>query len=289
MKLPIKLNLALLAVFVVAIGVTAQISWTLLERNARIEIADTAGLMMDAALATRGYTSAQINPLLDTQSHYTFLPQSVPAYSATEIFADLHKKHPEFSYKEATLNPTNPRDRAIEWESDIIAQYRNGTGGEISGTRATPSGDAFYVTRPIQISNGACLRCHSTVDAAPRTMLARYGPSNGFGWQMNEIVGAQIVSVPTSVPLARAAAAFKVFMLSMVAVFALIAVVLNLMLWRVVTRPMVKLSDLADRISLGDLDVPEFKSNRRDEIGLLARSIGRMRASLSQAMKMLES
>jgi HAMP domain-containing protein len=289
MRLLVKLNVVLLVVFAIALAATAQISWTLLERNARTEIADTARLLMDAALATRSYTSSQINPLLDTQSKYTFLPQSVPAYSATEVFTDLRKNHPQFAYKEATLNPTNPRDRAVEWETDIISQYRNGGAGEIIGTRATPSGDSFYVTRPIKITNGACLRCHSTVDAAPRTMLDRYGPSNGFGWQLNEVVGAQIVSVPTVVPLERAESAFTVFMGSMAAVFVIIALVLNLMLWRVVTRPVVTLSNLADRISLGDLDLPEFKSNRLDEIGVLAKSIGRMRASLVQAMKMLET
>src|SRR5579885_2666933 len=98
MKLLVKLNLVLLAVFVVALAATAQISWTLLERNARTEIEDTARLLMDAALATRSYTSKQINPLLDTQSRYTFLPQSVPAYSATEIFGDLRLKHTEYTY-----------------------------------------------------------------------------------------------------------------------------------------------------------------------------------------------
>jgi hypothetical protein len=258
MSLLLKLNLVLLAVFIAALGATAQISWTLLEKNARTEIADTARLLMDAALATRGYTSGQINPLLDTQSKYTFLPQSVPAYSATEVFTDLRKKHSEYSYKEAVLNPTNLRDRAVEWETDIIAQYRNGATGELIGTRATPAGDSFYVTRPIRITDAACLRCHSTVDAAPRTMLDRYGPSNGFGWGLNEVVGAQIISVPTSAHMARALEAFKVFMGSMLAVFVVIAIVLNLMLWRIVARPVVTLSNLADRSSLGELDLPEF-------------------------------
>jgi protein-histidine pros-kinase len=89
--------------------------------------------------------------------------------------------------------------------------------------------------------------------------------------------------------MARAIAAFEVFMGSVLVVFALIAIVLNLMLWRIVTRPVVRLSNLADRISMGEFDVPEFKSSRHDEIGVLAKSIGRMRASLAQAMKMLET
>jgi hypothetical protein len=41
-----------------------------------------------------------------------FLPQTVPAYAATETLAQLRKKYPNYDYKEATLNPTNPRDRS---------------------------------------------------------------------------------------------------------------------------------------------------------------------------------
>jgi protein-histidine pros-kinase len=42
-------------------------------------------------------------------------------------------------------------------------------------------------------------------------------------------------------------------------------------------------------VSLGELEIPEFQRKSRDEIGVLARSIARMRTSMVQAMKMLES
>jgi len=188
------------------------------------------------------------------------------------------------------LNPTNPRDRAVEWETDIVNQFRNNKDStEIIGDRDTPTGRSFYVARPIRITNAPCLQCHSTVDAAPVTMIERYGPANGFGWNLNEVVGAQIISVPTRVPLERANQAFKVFMTSTGIVFAVIGVVLNLMLWMLVIRPVTKLSQFADRVSLGELEIPEFKRTSRDEIGVLARSIGRMRTSMVQAMKMLDS
>jgi len=289
MKLLLKFNLVFLLVFAIGIGATGWVSWRLLERNAREEIAQSARLLMDTALAARGYTSSQVNPLLETQMKYSFLPQSVPAYSATEVFNDLRKKHNEYGYKEAVLNPTNPRDRAVEWEADIITQFRNNAEWkELVGDRDTPAGRSFYVARPIRITNPACLRCHSTVDAAPRTMIERYGPANGFGWNLNEVVGAQIISVPTQVPLARAQAAFGVFMSSVAAVFVAIGVVLNLMLWAMVIRPVGRLSQFADRVSLGELEIPEFRRTSSDEIGVLARSIGRMRTSMVQAMKMLD-
>jgi protein-histidine pros-kinase len=290
MKLLLKFNLVFVLVFVLGLLVTGWASWRLLERNAREEIAQNARLLMDAALATRAYTSSQINPLLETQMKYNFLPQSIPAYSATEVFTDLRKKHAEYGYKEAVLNPTNPRNRAVEWEADVVSKFRNESdAAEIVGDRETPTGRSFYVARPIRISNAACLRCHSTVDAAPKTLVDRYGPANGFGWTLNEVVGAQIISVPTEVPLNRAKQAFTTFMTSISAVLILIGVVLNLMLWALVIRPIGKLSQFADRVSLGELDIPEFTRASRDEIGTLSRSIARMRTSMIQAMKMLDT
>ena len=290
MKLLLKFNLVFLLIFALGLGATGAVSWNLLESNAREEITENARLLMDTALAARAYTSTQVGPLLETQMKYTFLPQSVPAYSATEVFDDLRKKHSEYGYKEAVLNPTNPRNRAVDWESDIVTQFRaNKEMGEIVGERATPTGRSFYVARPIRIGNAACLRCHSTVDAAPKTMIERYGPANGFGWNLNEAVGAQIISVPTQVPLDRAKAAFKVFIASITIVFVVIGIMLNVMLLLIVVRPIGKLSMFADRVSLGDLDIAELKRTSRDEIGTLTRSIGRMRTSLVKAMKMLES
>lgn len=291
MKLLVKFNLVFLAIFALGLAAAGSVSWSLLQRNASDEIAGNARLMMEASLATRAYTATQVQPLLETQMKYTFLPQSVPAYSATEIFAGLRKSFPEFSYKEAALNPTNPRDRAVDWEADIINQFRSmgREDAEITGERDTPTGRSFYVARPIKITNAACLRCHSTPEAAPATMIERYGPSNGFGWKHMEIIGAQIISVPTSVPLQRATEAFRLFMLSITGIFIAIGVALNIMLTMLVVRPVARLSAVADRVSMGEMDAPEFGKGGRDEIGTLTESFNRMRKSLAQAMKMLEA
>ena len=289
MKLLLKFNLVFLLVFAMGLAATGYVSWRLLERNARDEIAQNARLLMDAALSTRSYTGSQVGPLLQTQMKYTFLPQSLPAYAAAEVFSDLRKKHTEFSYKEAALNPTNPRNRAVDWETDIITQFRNNKDSkEIIGDRETPTGRSFYVARPMRAAE-SCLPCHSTVDAAPKTMIERYGPANGFGWILNDVIAAQIISVPTEIPIARAKQAFAVFMGSVAAVFIAIGIALNVMLWALVIRPIGKLSQFADRVSLGELDIPEFKRRSSDEIGMLSRSIARMRTSMVQAMKMLES
>jgi len=288
MKLLFKFNLVFVVFFVVGLAAIGYVARNELQRNAREEIAQDARLLLESAIAQRNYTVAQIKPLLTIQMKYEFLPQTVPAYAATEVFNDLHKRHPEFSYKEAALNPTNPRDRAVDWEADIIQAFRNdATRKEMTGERETPDGPSFYVARPLRISDPACLACHTTADVAPATLVEHYGPANGFGWQLNDVIGAQLISVPTSVPIARADAAFQRFMLSVAGVFTAVGIVLNLMLWQIVIRPVTRLSALADQVSKGDLEAPAFVAGSRDEIGELAAAFARMRKSVEGALKML--
>ena len=289
MKLLVKFNLIFVGVVTVGIAISAWITRDLLQANAREEVQNNARLLMESATAVRGYTAGQITRLLEAQMAHEFLPQAVPSYSATEVQNALHAKYPEYAYKEATLNPTNPRDRATGWEVDIVGHFRNTADlKEFIGQRDTPAGPSLYVARPLRITNGACLRCHSSVEAAPKTMVAKYGPANGFGWQMNEVIGAQIVSVPMEVPLARAERSFTLFIGSLVGVFLVVGLLLNIMIWKLVVQPVTRLSALADRVSQGDMAAPEFNSSSRDEIGVLATSFARMRASVVQAMKMLD-
>lgn len=291
MKLMWKFNIVLLALFAVGFILTGLISYSVLQANAREEILDNARVMMESALSSRSYTNSQVTPLLETQLRYTFLPQSVPAYAATEQFNDLRKKYPDYSYKEATLNPTNPRDRATDWEADVVNQFRNGTakGSELIGERDTAAGPALYLARPIQIKDAACLACHNTVAEAPKTMIELYGPANGFGWKLNEIVGAQIVSVPSALPIQRANHTFKVFMLLLTLVFVVTFILLNVMLHSIVIQRIKTLSRLADQVSLGNLETAEFKTRSKDEIGVLTGALARMHKSLVQAIKMLET
>lgn len=291
MKLLVKINLVLLLLLATALASVSTIGWDLLQRNARDEVLYNARLLIDSASAVRKYTLDRIYPLLLTQAKYEFRPEMVSAFSAIEVLQILRNAEPEyrqFLYREPALNPTNPADRAVEWEADLINQFRGGNlAAPASGVRDTPGGRMLYVAKPLKATAG-CLFCHDTPDKAPPTMVSVYGPNNGFGWKLDEIVAAQIVQVPLAVAQARAEHTFRVFMALTGGVFVIVAVVLNLVLWRVFVQPVTRMAALADRVSLGETDAPEFSVGGRDEIGTLAASLTRMRVSLAQAFKMLE-
>lgn len=290
MKLIIKFNLVLLLVFAMGFAVVGYFSNRLLQRNAKQEILENARIMMEAALAVRAYTNTQIKPLLETQLKYSFLPQSVPAYSANEYFNQLRKTFPDYSYKEATLNPTNPVNRATDWEADIIRYFRQTpTQAEEVGERDTPNGRVLYIARALKIKDAKCLICHDTPELAPRTLIDRYGSANGFGWKLNDVITAQIVSAPMQLPVQRARTAFAGFMVSVAAVFAVIFLALNAMLLLLVTRPVQQLAHIADEVSMGNMNAPKFQLSGNDEIAKLSQSFGRMRKSMAEALKMLET
>ncbi|MDX1431282.1 MAG: DUF3365 domain-containing protein [Gammaproteobacteria bacterium] len=289
MKLNAKLNVVMLAVFSVGLLVSGYLSYTILNTNARKVVLEQATLLMDAATAVQGYTSDEVAPELSPHINRKFLPQVVAAYAATQTLGRLTSGYADYSYKEATLNPTNARDKAFEWEADLVERFRRGEAErQIIGTRPTTEGDSLYLARPIKISEESCLACHGDPADAPKSMLAQYGPANGFGWQLNEIVGARIVSVPLSASLEQARQAFFVFMALMVVMFATFIIVLNTMLKRMVISPAATMSEIADEVSKGNLDVPAFEARGDDEMSTLAASFNRMRRSLEKAMRMLE-
>jgi hypothetical protein len=121
----LRINLALGTAFVLAALLLVYVCSRLLATNAQRELMREAGLMMDSAVATFAYTSEEILPLLQEPMQSTFLPQSAPFYATTQNFLRLHAQHPEYSFKEATLNPTNPRDRAMDWEADLIQHWQD--------------------------------------------------------------------------------------------------------------------------------------------------------------------
>src|SRR5262249_26612496 len=177
---------------------------------------------------------AQPRDLPEAQFH----PQSVPAYAATEIFNYFRAKYPDYTYKEATLNPTNPRNRTVDWEADVVNAFRQDPSKPyLSGERNAATGRTLYLGVPIKVGNSSCLTCHSTPDKAPPELIKNYGSNNGFGWKMDEIIGAQIVSVPASLPLEIANKAFEGIAIWLIAIFAGIFLLVNFAVAILARRP----------------------------------------------------
>lgn len=289
MSLRLKFNLLLLTVFIIGLLGSSALLYKFARDNAVDQIKGQIDVLRAQALAVRRYTSEEIRPLLSDASEIQFLPQTVPSFSAQNVFANFRDRRSEFYYKEAALNPTNPSDLADDWERELIEQLRADRSlNEIAVVRDAPDGQSFTVAFPLEIKSEGCLTCHSTPDQAPPSMVALYGDQHGFGWQLNEIVGAQIFSAPMALADAQAFETLKFTAAAMSGVFVVIMVLLNILLSRMVITPVTKIAQIAEQVSMGDTSPPEYQHSGNDEIASLSASFNRMRRSLDNAMKMLE-
>jgi methyl-accepting chemotaxis protein len=268
----------------------SQLSRSFLEKNAREQTLQQAKLMIASARSTRDYTEQELDPLLETtpESAVRFLPQTIPFYAATVTFNNLRKDYPDYTYKEAALNPTNPRDRADQWEADIIDYFRNHPDQkQLVGERQTATGTSISLSQPI-VTNKSCLECHGLPENAPPTEIRTYGSANGFGWTLNEVIGAQIVSVPTAVAEGIATRIFHTMLLYISASFVGTLAVIDLGLYYIIIRPVKRLATMADLVSKGDLSQPELAVKGKDEIAEVTASFNRMYVSLKKAIQMLD-
>ncbi|MBF2065708.1 MAG: DUF3365 domain-containing protein [Calothrix sp. C42_A2020_038] len=285
-----KFTILLVVILVFGLSISGFALSSLLRQSAKSDIASTGIMLMETMSSVRQYTSTQVNPELVDKLETKFLPQSVPGYSAREVFEILRgrQNYRDFFYKEATLNPTNLRDKADSFESDIINQFRsNNNLKQLSGFRAISGREIYYVARPLAVSEPSCLQCHSSPDIAPKSMIDRYGSANGFNWQLNEIIGAQVISVPASKVIDKANKSSFAIIGLVSGMFVMVILLVNMFLNRQVIHPLKRITRIAEEVSTGHMNV-EFEQLSNDEIGNLAKAFKRMQLSLEMAMRRLK-
>ncbi|MDJ0576418.1 MAG: DUF3365 domain-containing protein [Xenococcaceae cyanobacterium MO_234.B1] len=286
-KLRQKFTAILLGTFIVGLTVIGVALFTVLAKYTENQIASQGLILMETMNSVRAYTDTQVKPELIERMEEEFFPEVIPAYSAREVFENLRDRNPEyrdFFYKEATLNPSNLRDRADKFETEVVKEFiANPNLKEIQNFRSTPSGDLFYMARPITITKPSCLECHGSPKDAPRSQIERYGTVNGYGWKLNEIVGAQIISVPAQKVVTQARQFFVLVIGIVSVVFFLVIVLMNFLLNHNVIRPLKRIARVAEEVSTGNMNA-EFERTNKDEIGNLAEAFKRMKLSLSMAM-----
>ena len=289
MGLRLKYNIVLALACLLGFGAAGGISYVIVQRFAQEEIKQSINMVHANANAVRYYTLNSITPLLSEDNDILFLPETVTSFAARSVFASVQEQFPDYSYKEAALNPTNPSDLASPVEAAMIEQFRTDPSlTEITSVVDRDGAQFLTVAYPITITQEGCLRCHSTPEAAPPAMVDIYGPDGGFGWQLGETVGAQIIAAPMSLVEQRTWETGVILIAGLACVFLLVFAMTILIRGRIVLSPVRHMSDMAEKVSLGDFSVPEYQKPGKDESSSLTVSFNRMRRSLEQAMRMID-
>ena len=288
MNLTTKINLILAATFLLGLSVVGVNSYLLTEDSALQQVVDQAELIRHQALAVRSYTVNEIRPLLNQNNDGQFYPQTVPAYSAARIAELLRQSRPNYGYKEAVFNPTNPRDKATPAEEQIIRQFiADPDLTRLVGSQEIDGVKTLHISYPIRIINPKCLACHSSPEQAPTAMRAIYGDKGGFGWKLNEVVGTQMVVVPYTLPAELARKTFFSFLISLAVIFLVLFLVINIAIRKLVLTPVSRLTRMADEVSKGNLKSAEIKVSGKDELAEMSAAFNRMRRNVIKIIQLV--
>ena len=231
-----SLTVIVLCLFIASVTLGGWAMAHTLNRHVRSQYVNhEAETLINMVNSVRDYTSTQVRPALEQQTQERFWPESVPSYSAQQVFERLRQRpeYSRYSYKEAVLNPTSLSDKANDFEEILIQQFRNSdtpASQQTSGYTTTPKGKLFYSAKAISVSKPSCLQCHSTPDVAPSYVVEHYGAENGFGWQLNEVIGAQMLYLPVEGLQYESRALLSRVMAMFVAVLAASFILLRLLL-----------------------------------------------------------
>jgi len=134
----------------------------------------------------------------------------------------------------------------------------------------------------------SCIACHGDAAAAPKDVIERYGSERGYGFKAGDVAGVISVTLPMEPLLA---ASFKVLGPLEIGLIVLAFVILYLFVHFGVVRPIKKLTQDAEAISVGkpvDLDVTKIPQNSRNELVQLMFAIARLRTSVELAISRMK-
>jgi HAMP domain-containing protein len=275
--------------FCFGVSIAGYTSYRLEARHAHDEVKQKADMLLETALAVRGYTVDEVAPILRAMQGAEFHAAQVPSFAAQDAIRRLTSKFPEYKYRESALNPSNVNDRANEWEVGLLRTFKASPDQkELTGETGSGQDRHFYVARPIRMTSAACLQCHSVPAAAPPAMLAKYGTNNGFGWQMGDVVALQVVEVPTAPAEHKAFNSVLVTVGSLSCVFVLSATVFLMLLRRYVTRPLEALTRVAHASSLDQVNQAQPFQATGGQFSELHAAIVRLKASVDRAIGLFE-
>jgi len=275
--------LGLLAI--TAIGVT---SYQLSVKNALNEAKNKSKIILNYAMATKQYMKKVQRPLVkELIEEDRFYPELMSGFVAARgTFELFQQSSPDYTFKQATIDPLNPSNRADSEELKFIDFFAKNPESKSSEGVITKNGtDLFYFAQPIKVNSSGCLNCHGDPYDAPKDQVEIYGTETGYNWNLNDTVAAFIVYIPT----AEAIAAAKTLSLTLMAIGAggifLVLLILWFFLDRSIVVPIVDLARRTEDFSLGEnLNAP-ITNKSKDEIGTLAHSIERLRISLVKLLQ----
>ncbi len=291
MRLSAKFGITVLVLLAATLGATA---WVLIQdeqRSLEAEARQRADTILYFGQACRDYTSKVMRPAVQRQTEHLgsiVFEAETPSLVARGTFEALQERLPGYSFREATLNPLNEKNRARPHEEELIRRFQADRElQELAGFSQRDGEEHFYVARPLLVER-SCLRCHGPASEAPEAVRRRYGTSQGYDWVKGEIQTIMMVSVPTQDLRANQRAVFwKVLGLHGGLALSLL-LVLHVLFERLVHRRVREAVAVMEQVAADPTTSARIGGLARDELGTMLGAFNRTADSLRDAQLTLE-
>lgn len=253
--------------------------------------ADTKAQMMEAYIkAGRAYFMKEQRPLVNALVEADrFYPELQSGFGITRRILDQVQGETlyGFQFKQASLVPHHPPNKADLFEQKIIKQFQAGKMQELFGTMEKNGQPFYFRSRPISMAGENCLRCHKNPADAPKDLIELYG-TNGFdkNFKNGDIFAAYMVYIPLGPAIEAAKLQASILFGGGASILLVGLLSIYFFLDMRIVKPLMELSSRTQEVSVGrNLEKTLLSGKMKDEVEVLARSIDRLRISLVKMLK----
>ena len=208
-----QFSLLLILIYIISLPVISTITYFVLRQNAINHAYQASRLYIAAIDAVKQYVEDELRPVLKKELPHKFILEGMSrSYAAGSTARRILQGFPDYIFKNASVNPTNLKNNADEFERGIINDFRTKKDiKEWKGFISKEGYDYYVIARAGSPVKESCLYCHGDPAAAPKEVTERYGTTSGYYMKAGEVVDALIVYIPIHIPLANARKAVAIF------------------------------------------------------------------------------
>ena len=282
-----RFNLSLVIMYMCTVMVTAPTIYFVTKKQVYERAEEDLVLLVDVVKSIQSFVATDLRPHFMKEKIF-YSPSFSGIVATSRIAKYLKQAQPQYYINNASDNPLNPDNRVKGLELDLLERFRSNRDLESFNTTGVINGQNYLVSSAPKVSKKGCLRCHGSPDTAPADVTADYGTRSGYGYQAGQVVGVSVVGVPLedvqSLTLNRSLLVIG----GITVLFALLFVVLNQLVRRLILLPIADITGVAKAVSKGDISREVVVRRQNDEIADLANAFELMRRSLVTAMKRMK-
>jgi methyl-accepting chemotaxis protein len=284
-----RFSVILLLIFLFTLPVMTTTLYYFFRQNAMREVADKAAITMQSMESLRKYVGKELRPMVTRELPGKFIVEGASGfYVLRKVSYNLQEVQPNYIYKQASDNPLAKENRADFYETTLLVEFgRNPKLKELTGIRNDTPEPLYYIARPVVVDRDECMKCHGNVNNAPKEQVERYGAASGYNYAMNSVVGANIIYVPASVPMAIAKRSTIIVAVAFTVLFFLIFIIINILIRRSILHPIERFVRSAEQVSKGKFD-NTFDVDTEDELKTLADAFSRLKTSIVMMMERMK-